>query len=68
MVPILLHHLGLKGYGVWALVNTLIMFVVSLDGGLSNAAQSIYILYLSRGDAKFTARFTTTLRFCRPSR
>jgi O-antigen/teichoic acid export membrane protein len=61
MVPILLHHLGIKGYGVWALVNTLMVFAVSLDGGISNSAQRFYILYLSRGDAKFTARFTTTL-------
>ena len=64
MVPILLHHLGLKGYGVWALVNTLMVFAVSFDGGLSNSAQRFYILYRSRGDAKFTARFTITLLSC----
>ena len=61
VVPILLHHLGLKGYGVWALVNTLMVFAVSLDGGISNSAQRFYILYLSHADAKLTARFTTTL-------
>jgi len=61
MVPILLLHLGINGYGVWALVNTLMVFAVSLDEGSAISAQRFYIVYSTRGDAKFTARFTTTL-------
>lgn len=61
VVPILLNHLGLAGYGVWALVNTLMVFAVSLDGGISNSAQRFYVLHISRGDAKRAARLTTTM-------
>lgn len=60
-VPILLSHLGVDGYGVWALTNTLIIFAVSLDGGMSSSAQRFFALYLSRGDAKHASRLTTTL-------
>ena len=60
-VPILLIHLGVKGYGVWALAYTVMMFAVSLDGGISSSAQRFYALYLSREDTRLAARFTTTL-------
>ena len=60
-VPILLSHLGVKGYGVWALVNTVMVFAISLDGGVSSSAQRFYALYLARGGTKLAARFTTTL-------
>jgi len=60
-VPVLLRHLGVDGYGVWALTNTLIIFAVSLDGGMSSSAQRFYALYLSRGEAQYASRLTTTL-------
>ena len=60
-VPILLNHLGVEGYGVWALVYTVMTFAVSLDGGVSSSAQRFYSLYLARGEAGLAARFTTTL-------
>lgn len=60
-VPILLRHLGLSGYGVWALINTLIIFAVSLDGGIGLSAQRFFSVYLSRGDANNAFRLATTL-------
>jgi len=60
-VPFLLSHLGVKGYGVWALVYTVMMFAVNLDGGISSSAQRFYALYLVRGEAGLAVRFTTTL-------
>lgn len=60
-VPLLLRHLGLSGYGVWALANTVIVFGVSLDGGVSSSAQRFYSLHISRHDASLTARFTVSL-------
>jgi O-antigen/teichoic acid export membrane protein len=60
-VPILISHLGLNGYGVWALINTLIIFAVNLDGGIGIASQRFFSLYLSRDDMKNTFRLATTL-------
>jgi O-antigen/teichoic acid export membrane protein len=60
-VPILLSHLGIKGYGVWALAYTVMTFVVSMDGGISSSAQRFYSLYLARDEAGLVPRFTTTL-------
>ena len=60
-IPLLLRHLGLGGYGVWALANTVIVFGVSLDGGISSSAQRFYALHLSRHDVSLAARFTASL-------
>ncbi len=60
-IPILLNRLGVAGFGVWALVNTVIVVAVSLDGGLSLSAQRYYALYLSKSDHRAIAGLTTTL-------
>lgn len=60
-VPILLNYLGVKGYGVWALAYTVMMFAVNLDGGISSSAQRFYAQYLARNETKLAAKFTTTV-------
>jgi O-antigen/teichoic acid export membrane protein len=60
-VPILLNHLGVKGYGVWALAYTVMLFAVNLDGGISSSAQRFYAMYLARDETRLAARFTTTV-------
>lgn len=60
-VPILLNHLGVKGYGVWALAHTVMIFAVSLDGGISSSAQRFYALYLAQDATRLAPRFTSTL-------
>lgn len=60
-VPFILHRLGTAGYGVWALLNTLLVFAVTLDGGISASAQRFYALYRARGAHEQAARFTVSM-------
>ena len=47
-IPFLLGSLGVAAYGVWALINTLVVVFVSLDGGVSVSAQRFFALYAAQ--------------------
>lgn len=60
-VPILVHRLGVDGYGVWALTGTILVFAVSFDGGITSSAQRFYVMYRARQDVRTSARFSALL-------
>jgi O-antigen/teichoic acid export membrane protein len=49
-IPFLLGSLGVAAYGVWALINTLVVVFVSLDGGVSVSAQLFALYAAQRAD------------------
>ena len=59
-IPFLLGALGVGAYGVWALVNTLVVVFVSLDGGISVSAQRFYALYAAQRTDDLAVRLTTS--------
>ncbi len=59
-IPFLLGALGVAAYGVWALVNTLVVVFVSLDGGVSTSAQRFYALYAAQRANDLAVRLTTS--------
>ncbi len=60
-VPVLLRGLGVTGYGIWALTSTLVIFAVSLDGGISSSVQRFFALYLSQSRIRETSQLLLTL-------
>lgn len=59
-IPFLLGALGPAAYGVWALVNTVVVVFVTLDGGISVSAQRFYALYAAQQDDDRAARLTAS--------
>ncbi len=59
-IPFLLSALGLAAYGVWALVNTIVVVFVALDGGISVSAQRFYALYAAQREEDRAARLTVS--------
>ena len=60
-VPLLIRALGIEAYGVWALFSLLIVFGISMDGGISGSAQRFYKLHLTQDETALVAKLTNTL-------
>lgn len=60
-IPYILGRLGFAAYGVWTLVQSVVVVLVSLDGGISGSAQRFYALYAADGRRDLAPRLTATV-------
>ncbi len=60
-IPFIMATLGASAYGVWALVNVLIMVLTTLDGGISASAQRFFALYSVSDEHRLAGRLALTL-------
>ena len=61
VTPYVIHGLGLTRYGLFILVNTIIGFLGSFDGGIGASAQRYFAVYAGTDDRFATTRLLTTL-------
>lgn len=60
MTPVLVRGLGAEGYGIWALVGSLILYFELLEFGLGKAAPKYVAEFAARGDADRLRRAIAT--------
>jgi O-antigen/teichoic acid export membrane protein len=50
LTPLVLHHLGTRGFGVWAVIGSLVGYLSLFDAGLGAAITRFVALHQARGD------------------
>jgi O-antigen/teichoic acid export membrane protein len=60
LMPFLVHALGMRWYGMWSLINSVVGYYILLDFGLSIAAQRFMTLALANRDEEGANRIFST--------
>lgn len=63
MMPFIIHSVGQRYYGMWAVISTIIGYLGYLDFGLSKAAQNFISRATGKGDQHEVSRIITTALF-----